>query len=90
MSGYLDSLLNNVMGETLRAAMPIDISFLAEYPDFFSFFMVLLLTCLLAFGVKESSLLNNVFTGVNLITVTVVLIAGGIKCKYIADSNRSI
>lgn len=62
--------------------MPIDVSFLAEYPDIFSFCICILLSIVLAIGVKESSMLNNVFTTVNILTVLTVLIAGGMKCKY--------
>lgn len=36
---------------------------------------------LLAFGVKESSVLNNIFTVLNLITVGIVIVAGSIKGK---------
>lgn len=79
LSGYLDALFNNTMSNTLKEVMPINVSFLGKYPDFFSFVMVILLACLLAFGVKESSVLNNIFTCVNLATVCVVLVAGAIK-----------
>jgi len=34
---------------------------------------------LLASGVKESSLLNNIFTTVNMVTVMIVLIGGAFK-----------
>jgi len=67
------------MGDALRSFMPIDVSFLSEYPDFFAFAMVMLLVVLLCVGVKESSILNNVFTVVNLITITIVIVAGSIK-----------
>lgn len=79
LSGYLDALINNSMSTTLKEAMPINVSFLGDYPDFFSFGMVMLLACILAFGVKESSVLNNIFTCVNLVTVCIVLVAGSIK-----------
>lgn len=69
------------MGHALRSLMPIDVSFLSEYPDFFAFAMVMLLVILLSVGVKESSILNNVFTVINLITITVVIVAGSIKGK---------
>ena len=58
---------------------PIKVSFLADYPDFFSFVIVLILAALLAIGVKESSVMNNIFTTVNMITVAIVLIAGSFK-----------
>lgn len=80
LSGYIDELFDNKMSLYLKGVLPIDIGFLADYPDFFSFFIVMLLASLLSIGVKESSVLNNIFTTVNIITVLIVLVAGGIKC----------
>lgn len=68
------------MSSYLKNALPINIDFLADYPDIFSFFIVMLLAALLSIGVKESSVLNNIFTSVNIVTVLIVLVAGGIKC----------
>jgi amino acid transporter len=79
LSGYLDALFENQMGTWLRSNFPIDISFLAEYPDFFSFIIVVALSVLLAVGVKESTVLNNIFTVINLCTVSLILVAGAIK-----------
>lgn len=79
LSGYIDSLIDKRMGNFWREWFPIDIDFLAEYPDFFSFAIVMILALVLAVGVKESSFLNNIFTVVNLITVAIVLVAGTIK-----------
>ncbi|KZC04782.1 PREDICTED: cationic amino acid transporter 3 [Dufourea novaeangliae] len=79
LSNYLDALLGNVIGKTLHAAMPINISFLSEYPDFFALLVVLLLMILLSVGVKESSILNNIFTVVNLITIMIIIVAGSMK-----------
>ncbi|CAO1440756.1 unnamed protein product [Diamesa hyperborea] len=79
LSGYIDSLIDNKMGNFWRELFPINIDFLADYPDFFSFVMVLILAAVLAVGVKESSVLNNIFTTVNMCTVVVVLVAGAIN-----------
>ncbi|KAL1491879.1 hypothetical protein ABEB36_012408 [Hypothenemus hampei] len=79
LSNYIDALADKKISEALRNWMPMEISFLSPYPDFLSFVLVLILTGLLAFGVKESSILNNIFTVLNLITVFVVIIAGSIK-----------
>ncbi|XP_055904152.1 cationic amino acid transporter 2-like [Eupeodes corollae] len=84
LSGYLDQLINNTMATTLKDVMPINVAFLGDYPDFFAAGMVIILGCLLAFGVKESSVLNNIFTCVNMLTVCIVLVAGTIK----ADSHN--
>ncbi|CAG9865154.1 unnamed protein product [Phyllotreta striolata] len=78
MSSYIDSLVDKKIQKSFREAMPIDISFLSPYPDFLSFTFVMVLTLLLAFGVKESSLINNVFTVINLLTILLAIIAGSI------------
>lgn len=85
LSNYIDALIGNVMGNALRSFMPIDVSFLSEYPDFFAFAMVMLLVILLCIGVKESSILNNVFTVINLITITIVIVAGSMRGKPVIN-----
>ncbi|XP_025159705.1 cationic amino acid transporter 3 isoform X2 [Harpegnathos saltator] len=87
LSNYVDALIGNVIGNTMRSFMPIDVSFLSEYPDFFAFAMVMLLVALLCVGVKESSILNNVFTVINLTTIAIIIVAGSIKAN---PSNWSI
>ncbi|XP_071446749.1 cationic amino acid transporter 2 [Hetaerina americana] len=79
LSSYIDSLVNHTMQNALREAMPMDVSFLSNYPDFLSVGIILLLTALLAFGVKESTTVNNIFTVLNLITIMIVIIGGAIK-----------
>ncbi|RVE45876.1 hypothetical protein evm_009475 [Chilo suppressalis] len=79
MANYIDSLCNNTMANTMRDIAPINISFLADYPDFFAFALVFLITILLGIGVKESTKLNNVFTALNMATVIIVVIAGAVK-----------
>jgi solute carrier family 7 (cationic amino acid transporter), member 3 len=79
LSGYIDALIDNRMGNFWRSLFPMNVDFLAGYPDFFSFAIVMVLSGVLAFGVKESSFLNNIFTVINLLTVSIVLVAGFIK-----------
>nr|XP_029712120.1 LOW QUALITY PROTEIN: cationic amino acid transporter 3-like [Aedes albopictus] len=77
MSGYIDELSGNKISTALKDAMGMNVDFLSDYPDFFSFVVVLILAALLAYGVKESTLMNNIFTGVNLCVIAIVLVAGG-------------
>lgn len=73
------------MSEALREAMPINVPYLAEYPDFFACGTVLLLAVLLAAGAKESALLNNIFTTINLATISIIIVAGSINGTWIQN-----
>lgn len=84
LSNYIDALIGNVIGNTIRSLMPINVPFLSEYPDFFAFVMVMLLAALLCVGVKESSILNNVFTVINITTIVIMIVAGSIKGKPVS------
>lgn len=79
LSTYVDALFNNSMRNAFESAAPIDISHLSSYPDFFAFGVTLVFSAALAFGAKESSLANNVFTLINLSVVLFVIIAGSFK-----------
>lgn len=79
LSTYLDSLLGNVMRRYLTEHMPINISGLSEFPDFFAFTATIVFSIALAVGAKESSILNNVFTITNLAVVLYVIITGSFK-----------
>ncbi|NXN23003.1 CTR3 protein, partial [Nycticryphes semicollaris] len=52
---------------------------LAERPDYFALILIGLLTGLLAFGVSESALVNNIFTTVNVLVLIFIGIAGFMK-----------
>ncbi|CAG5131013.1 unnamed protein product [Candidula unifasciata] len=81
-SAYFDSLIDKKISKFFNATMPIRISELSEYPDFFAFGITLLLTVLLAAGVKESTRFNNIFTCVNLLVVLYVTICGLFKIDF--------
>lgn len=87
LSGYIDFLCKGALADFWKSIYEADISFLAEYPDFLSFGVIIVLAIVLSVGVRESSMLNNVFTIVNLLTIAVCLIAGGMNASV---SNWSI
>ncbi|XP_048250128.1 cationic amino acid transporter 3-like isoform X1 [Haliotis rufescens] len=78
-SSYFDSLVDNKIQDFFKENMPMHVSGLSEYPDFFAFSITLVLTVLLAVGVKESTMFNNIFTVVNLLVVTYVVVCGLFK-----------
>lgn len=78
VSSYVDKLVGNQISAFLNGTVPMNVPYMAEYADFFSLFIVIVITLLLAFGVKESSYVNMVFTFVNLATVITAFITSSI------------
>nr|XP_018900684.1 PREDICTED: high affinity cationic amino acid transporter 1-like [Bemisia tabaci] len=76
LSGYLDALTGKVFETYMLQHYPMNVSFLGPYPDLISFSVIMLLSFVLAWGVKESTMLNNIFTALNLTTVGIIIIAG--------------
>lgn len=77
LSTYVNSMTG--MHDFLIEYMPIGIDGLSEFPDLFSFAVTILFSLAIAFGAKESSIVNNVFTFLNLTVVLFVIIAGSFK-----------
>ncbi|NWT62965.1 CTR1 protein, partial [Erythrocercus mccallii] len=79
-SATFDNIIGNHISAFFANKIPMHLpGVLAEHPDFFALTLILLLTVLLAFGVRESALVNKIFTAVNLSVLTFVIIAGFIK-----------
>ncbi|XP_044229653.1 cationic amino acid transporter 2-like isoform X1 [Thunnus albacares] len=78
-TGTFDDLIDNVIAETLGKETPMDSPGLAPYPDFFAAGLIMLLAGILAYGVKESAVLNTVFTAVNVAVLLFIIISGFIK-----------
>uniref|UniRef100_A0A8C9CKR4 Cationic amino acid transporter 3-like n=1 Tax=Phocoena sinus TaxID=42100 RepID=A0A8C9CKR4_PHOSS len=79
-SSALDSLTGNHISQALRGTFSLHVPyFLAKYPDFFALGLVLLLTGVLVLGARESALLNKVFTGLNLLVLSFMVISGFVK-----------
>ncbi|KAI3363580.1 hypothetical protein L3Q82_011591, partial [Scortum barcoo] len=78
-TGTFDDLIENRIAETLRKHTPMDSPGLAPYPDFFAAGLIMLLAVILAHGVKESAILNTIFTAANVAVLVFIIIAGFIK-----------
>ncbi|KAK9877375.1 hypothetical protein WA026_017773 [Henosepilachna vigintioctopunctata] len=90
MSSYIDNLWNGTLSRTFLEIAPINLPYLSSYFDFFAFVVPVLLSVALAFGMKESSLVNNIFTTLNICVVLFVIIAGSLNAhlsNWFIDPN---
>ncbi|XP_037675587.1 cationic amino acid transporter 3-like [Choloepus didactylus] len=79
-SSVIDNLIGNHISRVLEGSFPVYVPHvLAKYPDFFALGLILLLTGLLALGARESSLVTNMFTSVNILVLSFVILTGFIK-----------
>ncbi|XP_017918521.1 PREDICTED: cationic amino acid transporter 3-like [Capra hircus] len=79
-SAAFDSLIGNHISQAFQGTFSLNVPyFQATYADFFALGLVLLLTGLLFLGARESTLVNKVFTGLNLLVLSFTILSGFIK-----------
>ncbi|XP_057661076.1 cationic amino acid transporter 4 [Diorhabda carinulata] len=84
-SGYVDSLFGNIISNTtISVTGQMHEELLSKYPDFLAFTVCLVYSLLLAIGVKGSTIVNSLFTLVNLMVMALVIVVGFI---YADESN---
>uniref|UniRef100_A0A8C6THU7 Cationic amino acid transporter C-terminal domain-containing protein n=1 Tax=Neogobius melanostomus TaxID=47308 RepID=A0A8C6THU7_9GOBI len=90
-SGTFDDLIGGHISKFFAENAAIGLPGLAPYPDVFAAFLIILLSGLLAFGVKESTTINKIFTAINILVLLFVAISGFVKgdiCNWQITSDK--
>ncbi|TGZ52170.1 hypothetical protein CRM22_010679 [Opisthorchis felineus] len=78
-SSNVDGLTGGRISEVFSHYMPMNMTGLAEYADPLAFSITMAVTVLLSCGAQESSMVNNIFTLINLGVICYVFITGLFK-----------
>ncbi|CRK91188.1 CLUMA_CG004871, isoform A [Clunio marinus] len=82
ITNYIDEITGNRISNFWIEIVPISVPFFGRYADFFALGIIIVVSLGLAFGAKESALMNNVFTITNISIVLFVIICGFFKMDF--------
>ncbi len=82
LSQYIDILTGKQIRAFLLEKVPFNQPGLGPYPDFLAFGLVMVVTCFMIIGVKESTLMNKVFTVMNVSILSFIIVCGATKANF--------
>ncbi|XP_042298124.1 cationic amino acid transporter 4 [Sceloporus undulatus] len=81
-SGYLDAIFDHrIKNFTETHVGTWHVPFLAHYPDFLAFGILLIATALISFGARVSSWLNHIFSAISMGVILFILVMGFILAR---------
>ncbi|XP_038075867.1 cationic amino acid transporter 2-like [Patiria miniata] len=84
-SQYLDSIVNGTISTSIKANVgSFDSPWFGDYPDILAFALLIVLTFIVAVGAKMSTVVMMGLTGVNLLVIVFVIVAGAF---YVEGEN---